>query len=115
MAHLGCTYRKAEVLLILMAAMREAIGLDEVPRFTTLQSFVDRPEIMALIDGVLTGIGRALAKNQPKDAAFDGTGLEVTSASAHFVSKAGRTRKKSVKVMLGVLCTEVCLVALVVD
>jgi hypothetical protein len=114
-AHMGCTYRKCEQLLLLMPAVREAIGLERVPRFTTLQAFADRPEIMALIDAVLASIGRAIAKNQPQDAAIDGTGLEATSASAHFVSRAGRKRTKFVKVMLGVLCAAVCPVALVVD
>lgn len=114
-AHLGCTYRKAEELLTLMPRVREAIGLRGVPRFTTLQAFADRPEIMALIDGVLATIGRAEAKFLPQDAALDGTGLEVTSASAHFVSRAGRRRTRFVKVMLGVLCAAVMPMALVVD
>jgi hypothetical protein len=114
-AHMGCTYRKTEELLILMPAVREAIGLDRVPRFTTLQTFADRPEILALIDSVLASIGRAIAKQQPQDAAMDGTGLEVTSASAHFVSRAGRSRTRFVKVMLGVLCAAVIPVSLVVD
>jgi hypothetical protein len=114
-AHMGCTYRKCEELLILMPAVREAIGLRDVPRFTTLQTFADRPEILALIDSVLASIGRAIAREQPQDAAMDGTGLEVTSASAHFISRAGRTRTKFVKLMLGVLCTTVIPVSLVVD
>ncbi len=45
-AHLGCTYRRAEELLTLMPAVREAIGLRSVPRFITLQAFADRPDIM---------------------------------------------------------------------
>jgi Transposase DDE domain len=114
-AHMGCTYRKCEELLILMPAVREAIGLEEVPRFTTLQAFADRPEIMAFIDGVLASIGRAVSKRTLQDAALDGTGLEVTSASAHFVSRAGRKRTKFVKLMLGVLCASVIPVSLVVD
>jgi hypothetical protein len=114
-AHLGCTYRKAEELLILMPAVREAIGLKAGPRFTTLQTFADRPDIMALIDGVLASIGRALNKARPQDAAVDGTGMETTSASAHFVSRAGRKRTKFVKLMIGVLCAAVCPCALVVD
>jgi hypothetical protein len=114
-AHLGCTYRKCEELLILMPAVREAIGLDSVPRFTTLQAFADRPEIMGLIDGVLASIGRAVNKARPQDAAADGTGMETTSASAHFVSRAGRKRTKFVKLMIGVLCATVIPCALVVD
>lgn len=114
-AHMGCTYRRTEELLILMPAVREAIGLGDVPRFTTLQTFADRPEILALIDGVLRSIGRAVNKAQPQDAALDGTGLETTSASAHFLSRAGRKRTKFVKLMMGVLCAAVVPCALVVD
>ncbi len=33
----GSTYRRAEELLVLMPAVREAIGLPDVPRFTTLR------------------------------------------------------------------------------
>lgn len=33
-AHLGCTYRRVEELLMLMPRVREAIGLREVPRST---------------------------------------------------------------------------------
>ncbi len=114
-AHLGCTYRRTEELLILMPAVREAIGLREVPRFTTLQIFADRPEIMGLVDSVLRSIGRAVSKAVPQDAAIDGTGMETTSASAHFVTRAGRKRGRYVKLLLAVLCASVIPCALVVD
>lgn len=114
-AHLGCTYRKVEEHLRLMPAVREAISMIGTPRFTTLRDFAAKPEIMAIIDRVLASIGRAIAKAHPQDAALDGTGLEVTSASAHFVSRAGRERTKFVKIMLGVLCASVIPVAMVVD
>lgn len=114
-AHLGCTYRRCEELLALMPAVRETIGLLDVPRFTTLQMFADRAEIMALIDGVLASIGRAVNKAAPQDAAIDGTGLETTSVSAHFTSVSGRKRTKYVKVMLGVLCASVIPIAAVID
>lgn len=114
-AHWNCTYRRVEELLILMPAVREAIGLLETPRFTTLQMFADRPEIGLLIDGVLASIGRAVLKARPQDAAVDGTGLEVTSASAHFLSRAGRKRTKFVKPLLAVLCGAVLPCALVMD
>ncbi len=64
---------------------------------------------------MLADIGRAIAQTVPQDAAIDGTGLEVTSASAHFVSRAGRTRTRYVKLLLGVLCGSVIPVSLVVD
>jgi hypothetical protein len=114
-AHMGCTYRKTEQLLHLMPAVREAIGLTEVPRFTTLQEFADRADILVLIDSVLASIGRTLCKDRPQDAAADGTGMETTCASAHFVSRAGRKRTRFFKLMIGVLCASVCPFALVVD
>lgn len=114
-AHLGVTYRRIEELLILMPAVCEAMGLQRVPRFTTLQAFAARPEIVALMDGVLASIGRAVNKANPQQAALDGTGLETTSASAHFISRAGRKRTKFVKLTLVVLCSALIPCALVAD
>ncbi len=94
-AHLGLTYRRTEEMLVLMPAVREELGLVEVPRFTTLQEFADRADIASLVDGVLRSVGRSLAKGTRQDAALDGTGLETTSASAHFTSRAGRKRTKT--------------------
>lgn len=110
----GATYRRTEELLILMPAVREALGLCAVPRFTTLQAFADRPDVLALIDAVLKTLGRAAMKHERQDAALDGTGVETTSASAHFVSRAGRKRTKFVKLMLAVLCAGVMPAAVVV-
>ena len=98
-----------------MPDVREAMGLTHVPRFTTLQTFADRKDILIRIDLALRTLGRAAALAQPQDAAMDGTGLEVTSASAHFISRAGRKRNRYVKLMLGVLCGWVMPVAMVVD
>lgn len=110
----GATYRRTEEMLVLMPAVREALGLRGVPRFTTLQAFADRPDVPALIDAVLTTLGRAAVKHERQDAALDGTGVETTSASAHFVSRAGRRRTKYVKLMIAVLCASVMPAALVV-
>lgn len=106
-ALLGVTYRRCEELLMLMPAVREAIGLRDVPRFTTLQTFAERPEVMALTHATLRDLARVEMKHVKQSAAFDGTGVETTSASAHFISRAGRKRTKFVKIMLGVLCTAV--------
>lgn len=104
----GATYRRTEEMLILMPAVREAIGLRDVPRFTTLQAFAAKPQILTLIDAVLMKtLGGAAMKHERQDAALDGTGVETTSASAHFVSRAGRQRTRFVKLMLAVLCTSV--------
>lgn len=63
-----------------MPAVREAIGLNDVPRFTTLQTFADRAEIMTLMDAVLASVARAAVKGNRQDAAIDGMGMEVTGA-----------------------------------
>jgi hypothetical protein len=114
-AHMGCTYRKTEELLRLMPAVREAIGLMEVPRFTTLREFAQRADIAGLIDGVLASIARAVNRDRPQDAAIDGTGMETTSASAHFVSRSWRKRAGYVKLTIAVLCSACIPCALVVD
>ncbi len=110
----GATYRRTEEMLVLMPAVREAIGLSGVPRFTTLQAFADRPDLLAFIDAVLKTLGRAAVTRRRQDAALDGTGVETTSASAHFVSRAGRKRTRFVKLMLAVLCASVMPAAVVV-
>lgn len=114
-AHLGLTYRRTEEMLVLMPAVREALGIVEVPRFTTLQEFANRDSIGALVGGVLRSVGRNVAKGVPQGAALDGTGLETRSASAHFTSRTGRKRTKYVNLMLGVPCAAVAPCALAVD
>lgn len=98
-----------------MPAAREAIGLEQAPRFTTGQAFADRPDILALIDRVRASIGRAVNKAHPQDATIDATGLEVTSTLAHCVSRAGREYVRCATARLGVLCTSLIPVAPMVD
>lgn len=116
-AFLGLTYRRTEELLTLMPAVREAIGLPpgSVPRFTTLQTFADDPRTLEVVDSILKQIGRAVNKATPQDAAIDATGLEVTSASAHFLSRAGRKRTQFVKLSIAVLCGAMIPCGLVTD
>jgi hypothetical protein len=114
-AFLGLTYRRTEELLTLMPAVRDAIGLTSVPRFTTLQTFADDPRTLEVVDAILKQIGRAINKAEPQDASIDATGLEVTSASAHFLSRAGRKRTKFVKLSIAVLCGAMIPCGLVVD
>jgi len=114
-AHLNLTYRKTEELLRLMPAACEAIGLARVPRFTTMQTFANQPGVLEIVDGVLAEIGKTIIEACPQDAAIDGTGCETTSASAHFVSRAGRKRTKYVKLTVAVLCAAAIPAALTVD
>lgn len=70
---------------------------------------------MMLTHATLRDLARVKMKHVKQNAALDGTGVETTSASAHFISRlegAGRRRTKFVKIMLGVLCAAVMLGAM---
>ncbi len=79
---------------------------DKLPHYTTTQKFSARSQVVAIADAMIRTIGRAAGEPQfaKTSAAMDATGLETTTASAHFQSRAGRTRRKWVKVSAIVLC-----------
>jgi len=106
-AYLKTTYRGVLELLSVSPHLRGALGMpDKRPHYTTLQKFSARSQVLAIADAMIRTIGRAAG--EPKfaktSAAMDATGLETTTASAHFQSRAGRTRRKWVKVSTIVLC-----------
>ncbi len=73
--------------------------------------------MLAIADAMIRTIGRAAG--EPKfgktTAAMDATGLETTTASGHFQSRSGRTRRKWVKVSAIVLCGSLLPLSLVLD
>jgi spore coat protein U-like protein len=79
---------------------------DKRPHYTTLQKFSARSRVLAIAAAMIRTIGRAAG--EPKlaktSAAMAATGMATTTASAHFQSRAGRTRRKWVKVSAIVLC-----------
>lgn len=54
-------------------------------------------------------------KSLSKEAAMDSTGLETSSASAHFRARSGKKRKRYVKLSVVVLCGSLVPASLVVD
>lgn len=112
--YLRTTYRGVAEQLTLMPAVREAIGLKQVPHWTTLQKFADRANILTLVDRALKELGREVLGGATPEAAMDSTGVETTCASAHFVSRRGNKRGKFVKLSIVALCGLVMPVALVV-
>ena len=117
-AYLKTTYRGVLELLAVSPNLRAALGLaDKLPHYTTLQKFSARSQVLAIADAMIRTIGRAAG--EPKlakpSAAMDATGLETTTASAHFQSRAGRTRRKWVKVSTIVLCGSLLPLSLVLD
>jgi spore coat protein U-like protein len=117
-AYLKTTYRGVLELLAVSPKLREALGLQEkLPHYTTLQKFSARSQVLAIADAMIRTIGRAAGEPEfaKSSAAMDATGLETTTASAHFQSRAGRARRKWVKVSTIVLCGSLLPLGLVLD
>lgn len=117
-AYLKTTYRGVLDLLAVSPKLRAALGLqDKLPHYTTLQKFSARSQVLAIADAMIRTIGRAAGQPQfaRGAAAMDATGLETTTASAHFQSRAGRTRRQWVKVSTIVLCGSLLPLGLVLD
>ena len=98
------TYRGVIEQLILMPQLREAIGLKRLPHFTTLQKFDARADIESLVNDILARLVADLARGRRRDAAMDSTGIEVTNASAHFISRKGQKRDKFLKLCMVIVC-----------
>jgi spore coat protein U-like protein len=117
-AYLKTTYRGVLELLAVSPNLSEALGMrDKLPHYTTLQKFSARSRVLAIADAMIRTVGRAAGAPQfaKTSAAMDATGLETTTASAHFQSRAGRTRRKWVKVSTIVLCGSLLPLSLVLD
>lgn len=106
------TYRGTTELLEASDALREQLGLSRVPAHTTLKEFADRVVSPGVLD---QAIGQVLGLLQEQglavgQVAVDSTGVETSGASAHFVSRVGRVRRKYVKLSLAVACVSIVLV-----
>lgn len=120
------TYRGIMEELQCSAELRDALGLTKVPHWTTVQKFGQRSDVVEVAQAMLGTILEAVLAEQSEDparaaetlcvtAAMDSTGLETSSASAHFVSRSGRARRKYVKVSVAVMCGSLLPASLVVD
>jgi hypothetical protein len=114
-AYLKLTYRGLVEVLAVSAPLRQALGLEKLPHFTTLQKFAPKPEVLGLVETLLAGIIRAVggagtgeAVVRVGDAAMDSTGLSRTVASAHFLARGHpggtRARGRCIKLSVIVLC-----------
>ncbi len=112
-AYLKATYRGVLELLSISPSLRQELGLaDKLPHYTTLQKFSARTKVLEIADAMIRSIGQAMGLKSfgQGAAAMDATGLETTTASAHFQCRRGGQRRKWVKVSTIVLCG--CLVPL---
>jgi hypothetical protein len=118
-AYLKTTYRGVIEILETSEALRERLGLDRLPHYSTLKRFADRSAVPDIIDAMLMEILRqvkeARGSEVEEDVAIDSTGLETTSASAHFRTRTGRKRKQYVKVSVAVTCGSMLAAGVVVD
>lgn len=109
-AYLKTTYRGLVELLEGHSRLRSVLGMeDKLPHYTTLQKFSARSEVLKIADAMIAQIGQAALRAQGRkqaevSVAVDATGLETSVASAHFVSRSGRQRRRWVKVSLVVVC-----------
>jgi len=111
------SYRGTTELLEASDGLRAVLGLETVPAHTTLKQFADRVLSPALLD---ESVGQVLAVLQEQGlvvevVAGDSTGVETSSASAHFLSRSRRKRGGYVKLSLAVACTSIVLVAMAVS
>jgi hypothetical protein len=117
-AYLKTTYRGVLELLAISPSLREHLGLrDKLPHYSTLAKFGDRSNVLAIADAMIQSIARAYGRleSEPKAAAMDATGLETTTASAHFQCRRGGQRRKWVKISTVVLCGSLLPLGLVMD
>jgi hypothetical protein len=111
------SYRGATELLEASDQLREVIGLVVVPAHTTLKEFSKRTLSPTLLDSL---VGEVLTLLQERglmvsEVAADSTGIETSSASAHFISRSKRKREGYVKLSLAVACTSIVLVSMVIS
>ena len=109
-AYLKTTYRGLLEILAGHGRLRAVLGMEEkLPHCTTLQKFSARSRVLEIADALIARIGQVALRRQAKvedevAVAIDATGRETTVASAHFVSRAGRPRRRWVKLSLSVVC-----------
>jgi hypothetical protein len=109
-AYLKATCRGLIAVLDGPPRLRAVLGMaDKLPHDTTLQKFGTRSEVLKIADAMIAQTGRAARRAQgrrePEVAvAVDATGMESSVASAPYVSRRGKARRRWVKVSLVVVC-----------
>jgi hypothetical protein len=107
-AYTKTTYRGVLEFLAVSPSVRQELGMeDKLPHYTTLQKFSARSNVLEIADAMIQTIGRAAGEAEfgQGAAAMDATGLETTTASAHFqCRKGGQERRRWIKISTIVLC-----------
>ena len=106
-AYTKTTYRGLLEVLSVSPSLRQALSLqDKLPHYSTLAKFSSRSQVLEIADAMIHSIGQAAFQQttEPAAAAMDATGLETTTASAHFQCRRGGERRKWVKISTIILC-----------
>src|SRR5271155_1223146 len=117
-AYTKTTYRGVIEFLSVSPSVCQVLGLqDQLPHYTTLQKFSARSKVLEIADAMIQTIGQAAGDKDfgQGTAAMDATGLETTTASAHFQCRRGGERRKWVKISTIVLCGSLLPMSLVLD
>jgi len=112
------SYRGTTELLEASDQLRAVLGLDDdVPAHTTLLEFSKRTLSPEMLNTLVGEVLQLLQENGlvVRELAIDSTGVETSSASAHFVSRAKRQRDGYVKLSLAVACTSIVLVSMAIS
>ena len=122
--YLKTTYRGVIDWLEGHSGLRRVLGLQhKLPHYTALQKFSARKDVQAVCETMIAHIGQAALKaaekksgaQQATELAVDSTGLEPHSASAHYVSRAGRQKSRYMKLSLMIVCGSLLPLGLVLD
>ncbi|MCG3136314.1 MAG: hypothetical protein HJJLKODD_00141 [Phycisphaerae bacterium] len=112
--YLKTTYRGVIDYLENSPPLQQALGLERLPHYTTLKKFADRSGVAEVAEWMMAEILKEVGVTSDT-VAVDSTGLETTSASAHYQTRRGGRRQQYVKVSLAILCTQLLPAGLVVD
>lgn len=113
-AYLQATYREVIEILSGHERLREKLGLrKKLPHWTTLHKFSEKKKVMEIALKMSEELGlEAVEKHSQKKAAVDATGMETSTASAHYKARSGKERKKWVKISAAVGCFTILPMAL---
>jgi hypothetical protein len=117
-AYTKTTHRGVLELPAVSTSPRRELGLqDKLPHYSSPAKFSSRSQVLEIADAMIRTIGQAAFSQtaEPTAAAMDATGLETTTASAHFQSRRGGERRKWVKVSTIVICGSLLPMSLVID
>lgn len=104
-AYMKATYRGIMEILEVSPPLCEALGLKEVPHWTTLQKCAARKGMLEVVGAVLRQVMHDTGLlDEPREVAADSTGMQIGAASAHYRSRAGKKSVGYVKLSLLMLC-----------